>query len=34
LERAGIDSVVGHDAVGDAWQVIQTLRPNYDQWYA
>jgi len=33
LERAGIDSVVGHDAIGDAWQVIQVLRSKYDQWH-
>lgn len=30
LERARIkDTVVTHDAVNDAWQVIQTLRPKY-----
>jgi DNA polymerase III epsilon subunit-like protein len=29
MERAGIDAVVGHDAIGDAWQVIQVLRTKY-----
>ena len=33
LERAGIDTVVGHDAIGDAWDVIQVLRKKYDKIY-
>jgi hypothetical protein len=29
LKRAGIDGVVDHTALGDAWQVIQLLRTKY-----
>lgn len=33
LERAGIeDTVVTHDAVQDAWQVIEVLRTKYSVW--
>lgn len=29
LQRAGIEGVVDHTAIGDAWQVIQLLRTKY-----
>lgn len=32
LERAGIKEVVTHDAVQDAWQLIEVLRTKYNVW--